>query len=299
MQDSHKVSIIITTFNGSSYIRETIESVINQTYKNWELIILDDGSNDNTCEIISEIKDERVFLYKVGRIGINGKVKNIGLTKCSGELIAFIDHDDLWHSEKLEKQVAALQAYPEAGFCLTGGYNFISNIEPVEYFYNRNKGLRVENIFMPIFQSKIAVWTQALLVKNECLQSIGTFNETSMFADPEFIYRLAYHYDAVILYEPLLYHRIHSNSHTSLNWEKCHYDGIEVFKSYRKKKMLPKTLAKSILFRSYLNFGEKNLQLGKKEKAIRSFLSAYKEKPLNILPLKKIAKVILYSVKGK
>ena len=130
-----KVSIIITTYNGSKYIRETIESVCNQTYRNWELIIIDDGSEDNTCEIITSFKDERIQLFKAGRIGINGRIKNIGLEKASGELIAFIDHDDLWHPSKLEKQITVLQEYPEAGFCLTGGYNFKTKGEPFEYFY--------------------------------------------------------------------------------------------------------------------------------------------------------------------
>ena len=61
------------------YIGETIESVRSQTWQNWELIIVDDGSDDNTCEIITGIKDERIHLYKAGRIGINGRIKNIGL----------------------------------------------------------------------------------------------------------------------------------------------------------------------------------------------------------------------------
>lgn len=65
-----KVSIIISTYNGEKYIRETIESVRDQTWQNWELVIVDDGSEDNTCEIIAGIKDERIKLYKAGRIEI-------------------------------------------------------------------------------------------------------------------------------------------------------------------------------------------------------------------------------------
>src|SRR6187549_1636408 len=119
-----KVSIILPTYNRAGLIMETIESIRTQTYSNWELIIVDDGSDDNTEEKISHLKDEKIQFIKAGRIGIGGKIKNIGLSNASGEFIAFNDSDDLWHKTKLEKQVAALQEHPEAGFCLTGGYNF-------------------------------------------------------------------------------------------------------------------------------------------------------------------------------
>ena len=131
------------TYNRANYIGETIESVRNQTYNNWELIIVDDGSEDNTGEIISRIKDERIRFYKAGRIAINGKIKNIGIEKANGELIAFIDSDDLWAETKLEKQVAALQEYPEAAFSLTGGFNFRDVNQPIDFFYQAKRGLAV------------------------------------------------------------------------------------------------------------------------------------------------------------
>ena len=105
-----------------------------QTYKNWELIIIDDGSDDDTEEVISQLNDERIQFYKAGRIGINGKIKNTGIEKANGELIAFIDSDDLWAETKLEKQVSALQQYPEAAFSLTGGFNFKKINRSVDFF---------------------------------------------------------------------------------------------------------------------------------------------------------------------
>lgn len=292
-----KVSIIITTYNGAKYIGATIESVCNQTWQNWELIIIDDGSEDNTCEIITGIKDERIHLYKAGKVGVNGRIKNIGLDKARGDLIAFIDHDDLWHPSKLEKQITALWEYPEAGFCLTGGYNFKTKGEPLEYFYKQKEGMRFDNIFLSIFRSEIAAWTQALLVRKQCIEAVGPFSETSIFADPEFIFRLSYNFKAVLLFEPLMYRRMHDTNYTLLNWEVSHKEGIDVFKSYRDKKMLPQKLAKDVLFRSYLNFGEKCLKYKKRGKAISSFFNAWKQKPLSIIPLKKMAKTVIYYLK--
>ncbi len=151
--ESSKISIIITTYNGAKYIAETIESIRKQTYINWELIIVDDGSDDGTPAIVCNIKDPRIQLHEVGRIGINGKVKNIGFKKSTGVFIAFIDHDDLWAPTKLEKQVAALQQYPEAGFCLTGGYNFKEPGKPVNFFYKQKKGIKVDDILLSFFRS--------------------------------------------------------------------------------------------------------------------------------------------------
>jgi len=287
------VSVIITTYNGGEYIAETIETVRAQTYKNWEMIIVDDGSDDNTCEIIAGIKDDRIKLYKAGRIGINGKVKNIGLGQARGKLIAFIDHDDLWAPEKLEKQLAALQEDPEAGFCLTGGYNFKIKGEPFEYFYKQNKGLRSGNIFLSIFDSKIAPWTQALLVHRHAVDAAGAFSETSVFADPDFIFRLAYHFKAVVIYEPLFFRRLHETNYSTVNWVKSHEEGIELFRLYKNNKMLPAKIARKILFLSYIHFGEKCIAEMKWGRSIHSFYQAWKQKPFSIVPLKKIGKALL------
>jgi glycosyltransferase involved in cell wall biosynthesis len=294
-----QVSIIITTYNGERYIAETIESVRSQTYQDWELIVIDDGSDDNTCGIIRGIQDERIRLYEAGRIGINGTIKNIGLNRATGKLVAFIDHDDLWHPSKLEKQIDVLREYPEAGFCLTGGYNFKTKGEPHEYFYKQKEGMRYDSIFLSIFRSEIAIWTQALLVKKECIEVAGPFSETSFFADPEFIFRLAYNYKAVVLYEPLMYHRLHDTNYTLLNWETSHKEGIDVIRSYGNKKILHRKLVKDVLFRSYIHFGEKCLGHKKRKTAIESFFNAWKQKPFSIIPVKKAAKVFLYYLKGK
>src|SRR6185295_9653685 len=204
-----KISIVMPTYNRATFIGETIRSILNQTYENWELIIVDDGSDDGTEEVILQLRDQRIHFYKAGRIAINGKIKNIGLEKVSGELIAFIDSDDLWAETKLEKQVAALQEYPEAWFSLTGGFNFRTVNQPVDFFYKQREGLRYGDIFVSIFRSEISTTTPSLILRRQCLGIIGGFDETKPFSDIDFILKLASHFKAVILYEPLLYRRLH------------------------------------------------------------------------------------------
>lgn len=290
---SPKVSIIIPTYNRAAFIIETIESIRDQTWQNWELIIVDDGSEDNTEELIAQLDDERIHFYKTGRTGIGGKIKNIGLEKASGELIAFIDSDDLWAPTKLEKQVAALQKYPEAGFSLTGGYNFRERDQPIDHFYKQREGINYDNIFLALFRSEIAAFAQALLLRNECLAVTGTFIEEKSFSDVDFIIALATHFKAVILYEDLVYRRIHEENYIHSTWEKSYYEGIEIIEFYKNNNQLPDAIARDSLFRAHINFGEKYLSLDKKRKAFSQFFLAWKNKPLSIIPLRKIGKTLL------
>jgi len=101
------ISILTPVFNQSAYIKQTINSVLNQTYQNWEWIILDDGSTDGTGDIINEVKDRRIKYYFQERAGREHltKTRNKALALCNGDLIAMLDGDDYWPDYKLEKQV--------------------------------------------------------------------------------------------------------------------------------------------------------------------------------------------------
>lgn len=101
------VSIIMPAYNCSDYIRETLESVLAQTYKNWELIIVDDCSTDNTAEIIKEYqeRDTRIKYYKLSKNSGAAIARNKAIDVSKGKYMAFLDSDDIWFSEKLIKQI--------------------------------------------------------------------------------------------------------------------------------------------------------------------------------------------------
>ncbi|MDR7208651.1 glycosyltransferase family 2 protein [Flavobacterium piscis] len=109
---SELVSIITPTFNAEKYIRATIESVQNQTYQNWEMILVDDASTDQTVKIINDFakKDARFKLSQLSQNSGNGFARNVALEKATGKYIAFLDADDLWFPLKLEKQIQFLKA---------------------------------------------------------------------------------------------------------------------------------------------------------------------------------------------
>ena len=107
------VSIITPSYNSSRFINECVNSVLGQTYTNWELIIVDDASNDNSRELISNIaaRDNRIkFVFLTKNIGVAGS-RNIALEKSKGRYIAFLDSDDVWKKEKLTKQIHFMQSH--------------------------------------------------------------------------------------------------------------------------------------------------------------------------------------------
>ena len=103
------VSIIMPSYNTANYISQSIDSVINQTYSNWELIIIDDCSTDNTIEIVKTYSDERIRLLSNEKNSGAAVSRNYALREAKGEWIAFLDSDDLWMPDKLEKQISFLQ----------------------------------------------------------------------------------------------------------------------------------------------------------------------------------------------
>ena len=115
MNDYGLVSIITPTYNCWRFIAETIESVLAQTYPNWELIIVDDCSTDKTKDVVEKFKDSRIKYFRLGHNSGAAIARNTALSLASGQWIAFLDSDDLWLPEKLERQL---------NFMVTNDYDF-------------------------------------------------------------------------------------------------------------------------------------------------------------------------------
>lgn len=108
--NSPLVSVVIPTYNRAEDLQRALQSVREQTYTNWEVIVVDNYSTDNTDDIIGMFQDPRFFLYKVRNNGVIATSRNLGIQKASGELVALLDSDDWWAKEKLERSVTAIQS---------------------------------------------------------------------------------------------------------------------------------------------------------------------------------------------
>lgn len=125
------VSVIIPSYNHAHFLDKAIESVVAQTYSDWEIVLVDDRSSDNSIEVARSFGDPRIRVYQnETNLGTYGNQQRaLGLAE--GELIAVLNSDDLWAPDKLEKQVAALQAHPECSFCYVLGWMVDAEGKPI------------------------------------------------------------------------------------------------------------------------------------------------------------------------
>ncbi len=124
--DCPLVSIVVPVFNAEKYINTTINTVLNQTYTNWELILVNDCSTDKSLEIISHRKDSRIQIYSLSTNSGAAIARNYGISKANGKYICFLDADDLWENKKLEIQVKFMETNLNCAFSFTG-YEFADN----------------------------------------------------------------------------------------------------------------------------------------------------------------------------
>ncbi|MGN4425600.1 glycosyltransferase family 2 protein [Bacillus cereus group sp. MYBK30-1] len=113
------ISIITPVYNSEKYIGETIKSVLSQTHENWEMLIADDCSQDNTAEVIKEFNDDRIKYFKLEENAGAAVARNRALEKANGKYIAFLDADDMWKADKLQKQLTFM-IENNIGFSFTG-----------------------------------------------------------------------------------------------------------------------------------------------------------------------------------
>lgn len=115
--DRELVSVLMVNYNRGTTIGESIKSVLAQTYTDLELIIVDDGSTDDSCSVIESIKDPRIKLYRLEQNEHISHATNYGFQKVTGAYLARIDSDDVWYPQKLEKQITFLKNNPEYKIC--------------------------------------------------------------------------------------------------------------------------------------------------------------------------------------
>ncbi len=209
-----KISAIITTFNRAEFFRRAIESVLNQTYSDFELLILDNSSIDNTEEVVNGFEDERIRYIKHQPINIS-QARNLGLKESKGDYIAFLDDDDEWLPEKLEKELEIFnQGNEKLGLVYGGFIRIDENGKEFERHAPTLKG----NIFEPYLcrQDPLTGSASNPLIKKLVFKVVGEFDENLFSSeDWEFYIRLFRKFEADFIAEPVVKIRSHSRYHLS------------------------------------------------------------------------------------
>lgn len=202
-EEKPTVSVIIPTYNRAHLVDRAIQSVLNQTYQDFELIVVDDGSTDSTEEVVRSIKDPRIRYTRHNQNRGGSAARNSGIKMARGKYIAFQDSDDEWLPEKLDKQMRVFENAPaEVGVVYTGFWRIEG--EKKTYIPSDKITRKEGNIHGQLLKGNF-VTTQATVVKRECFKKAGMFDEhLPRLQDWELFIRISKYYDFKCIDEPLV-----------------------------------------------------------------------------------------------
>jgi len=212
MKSNPLVSILVPCYNSREFLKETLDSVLNQTYQNFELILVDDGPPDPIKDIADSFNSDKIRYYYIDNIG-PANTRNLAAQKASGEYLAFLNHDDLWTPTKLEDQLNELDRL-QAVWIASGSqrvnfytHKVLERHEGRDYF---------KNVFYDILEKKHLWAFSTVMIRKDVFMDVGMFAGEIWFMDDRDLYlRVAKNYPIAYLSKVHLLDRVHSSNITS------------------------------------------------------------------------------------
>ncbi len=199
-----KISVVIPVYNGEKTIQATVKSVIDQTFKDIEILIINDGSGDRTLEILNHLPDSRLKIYSFPNAGLAAS-RNRGIDLAQGDYISFIDADDLWSSDKLQDQFNALETNPQAGLA----YSWTDFIDEAGHFLRPGgHSSQAGDVYQAILLFYFIESGSNILIRKDIIAKVGKFDETLKAAeDWDFCLRVAANYAFAVVPKVQVFYR--------------------------------------------------------------------------------------------
>jgi glycosyltransferase involved in cell wall biosynthesis len=288
-----RVSVVIPAYNYARFLGETIQSVLDQTFRDFELIVVDDGSTDNTMEVVSSFKDNRIqYIYQEN--GGLSSARNTGIKASKGEYIAFLDSDDIWLPENLELKVKLLDSHPDAGLVCSDAYFFDNNTganlgrswhDPKRSHHRFDPVRATRQPLMEILRWGFFIGPCATIVRRQVFIAVGYFDESiSPHEDWDLFVRIVQHFSIEIIDMQLLKVRVHSTS-LSKNQEKMYQGAIATINKVVRNGSLSGSelrLLKKHLALAHSRYGRWALLSGKIAEARKALIAGIRLDPWNI-----------------
>ena len=221
-----KVTVLLPVYNGEKYLHETMQSILGQTYTDFEFLIVDDGSTDQSSTIIDSFKDSRIRVLKnPRRLKLSGAL-NRGMKEAKGKYIARMDGDDIALPERLRKQVEYLDRHPEVGVCGTGIEIFGSVKNRRDIYPNTSEEIKAYTLFDCPFCHPTVMMRKDLFEKYD-LWYDGSYYPTE---DYELWARAVELFPTVNLDEVLVRYRVHDSSMTSSDWDAMDQQALRIIR---------------------------------------------------------------------
>lgn len=177
------ISVVVPTYNHAHFLALALQSVIEQTYQNWEIIIVDNHSTDNTDEVVKQFDSYNLRIFKINNNGIIGASRNVGIKAAKGDWIAFLDSDDIWYKEKLKKSVDAILDNPNINVICTDEL-MVNKVTREEQILHH--GPYCPDFYRTLLISGNRLSTSATMVKKSFLEKKGIlFRENAEFVTAE------------------------------------------------------------------------------------------------------------------
>ena len=215
MPESPRVSVFIASYNHAQFLPECLDSILTQTFQDFEIVVVDDGSTDGSHEILIDYQQrfpEKILYYwHPGQVnkGISASC-NLAISKARGEYLAWIGSDDAWYPEKLVQQVALLDNHPRYGLVYSYAHfidesgNRITGLAGVDVTHDTNPlGRIIQSCHTP---------AQTLVIRRDCLEDVGVFDENLVYSDWELMIRIFACWEVGFIGSPLAKYRLHTTN---------------------------------------------------------------------------------------
>jgi glycosyltransferase involved in cell wall biosynthesis len=270
------VSIILPTYNRAAYLRDAIGSVLQQTDVDFELLVIDDGSTDDTRSLVASYSDERIKYHKLPHTGHLSAIKNFAIHRSSGEYLAFMDSDDLWTAGKLTRQLQLLRENPRLGFSITDMSVFKGQTTLREYTYRIRGAIQCDDVFPWMVHEGFLIYSPTLLLRRSCLGETGAFDEKLNSGCLTFNMRLAWHYQCGVFFEPMLLRRLHDTMHSDEHRFENYDEFLYTYERFYEEGKISKSQRLKARGNAFFKLGELYAGESRRDEARKNYLLALK-----------------------
>ncbi len=295
------VSVILPTYNCAHFLLHSIQSILSQTYHSYEIIVVDDGSTDNTKEVLTPFMQRIKYIYYHQSKGAH-VARNLGIRSSQGKYIAFIDADDLWLPEKLQTDVEYLEMHSDISMVYSRHINIDNNGNKLDE--GSRTRLPSGNIFIQLFSEQNFITTSSVVVRKEVFGTTGIFDEQLLNCqDWDMWLRIAYHFKVAGINKPLVKYRHNPHSLSKNRDNVLKYQKVIIDKTYNSFKDegngISDKLYKRRLASHHAKVGRHYLRTGNKALALENFYLSLKYNLLNFRTIRYYLYTMFFSIPSR
>lgn len=282
-----RVSVIVPCYNTGKYLRQALDSVLAQTYQDWEVILIDDGSTDNTAQVAADVRAQfgarlRYFYQRNRGLAVT---RNTGFQQASGEFISFLDADDLYAPNRLQMGVEALDGYPDVGLIHSRVDRIDANGNFLEHPPTPDSRFLSGRIARHIFTRKAHILCPSIMFRKCCLVQAGDSDENlTVNADRDICFRIALHYPVFYIDKVLAHYRLHPNG-MSQNRDHMRAGAMRFVEKHQKSGVCGTFWVNEALGNLYREWGDNYFNVGELRPALGWYIKSickYPFSPRNI-----------------